>query len=74
MSPVEAATHAQSSILLAAFDDYLRAAPDRKIEITFSLEHGFRVALHEEHVSKGESLRDAAAQVAQVLVLEGGAL
>jgi len=72
VSPLEASLHAQATLVLGAFDDYLRAAPDREVRITFSLEHGFRVALHEEHVSRGDSLRDAAAQVAQVLILDAG--
>jgi hypothetical protein len=32
------------------------------------------VTLDEQHIGHGESLRDAAGQVAQVIALEGGAL
>ncbi|HEX4337723.1 MAG TPA: hypothetical protein VH062_17535 [Polyangiaceae bacterium] len=68
------ALHAQASIILSALDDFLRASPGREIRITHDFENGFAVTLRESHVSRGESLRDAAAQVAQVLLLDGGAL
>ncbi|HEX4336269.1 MAG TPA: hypothetical protein VH062_10175 [Polyangiaceae bacterium] len=74
MNAPDFAPHAQATIVLSALDDYLRTAPDREVRISYSLEHGFRVALHEQHVSHGDSLRDAAAQVAQVLVLDAGAV
>jgi hypothetical protein len=66
---VEAMRHAQATVILSALDDFLRAAPGREIRIRRD-EDGVRVALLEAHTSRGESLRDAAAQATTVLLVE----
>jgi hypothetical protein len=67
---IEALRAAQSSVILATLDDYLRAAPGRELRVTYDPLLGFRVRLVDQRESLGESLRDAAAQVATVLMLD----
>jgi hypothetical protein len=61
---------AQASVILSALDGWLRGAPGRIITMVHELGDGIVVTLHETHTSRGESLRDAAAQVATVAALE----
>jgi hypothetical protein len=63
---------AQASVILNVLDRWLRGAPGRVITLTHELGDGVLVTMHEAHVSRGESLRDAAAQVATVASLEVG--
>jgi hypothetical protein len=69
---IEAMRHAQSSAIIAILDDWLRAAPDREICISYDALTGVRVALRDERTSRGESLQDAAAQVCTVLMVDRG--
>ena len=69
---VEAMRHAQASVILSALDDWLRGAPGREVRFTRDGE-GFRVVLASDRTSRGESLRDAAAQATTVLLVDGAA-
>lgn len=70
---IEAMRHAQASVILSALDDYLRGKPDREVRLTYSPVDGFHVSLHDQRESRGESLRDAAAQATTVLMVDAGA-
>jgi hypothetical protein len=61
----------QSGLILAAFSQYLAASPDRSIVLSRPSKRRFRVQLVDKREAHGTTLRDAGAQIATVIRLEG---
>lgn len=62
----------QSSLILAAFSQYLDENPTRAIVLSRPdrSRSGWLVELHDRRSARGHTLRDATAQIAQVLAIE----
>jgi hypothetical protein len=70
VTPSDAAFATQSSTILTCIDQWLKSAPGRIVTITSELGDVVMV-LHETHTSHGSSVRDAGAQISQVLIMDG---